>query len=88
MAKSIIKNPKDPRDLQSTPSQIAEAGVDNPRKGKAYRGHNEDLSQNDEGYSGHPHLSDGSPRFDSQLSSPLAAPSKTGKTKPVNEPKK
>jgi hypothetical protein len=82
---SITDNSADPRDDQSTPSRIQEGAVDNPRK--RYRGHNEDFSQNDESYSGHPHLSDGSPRFNSQASSPLATPSKSGKTAPVN-PKK
>jgi hypothetical protein len=82
MAKSITNNAADPREDQSTPSRIEEGAVDNPRK--KYLGHNEHLSQNDEGYSGHPHLSDGSPRYDSQASSPLATPSKVGKSKPVN----
>jgi hypothetical protein len=86
MAKSITNIATDPRDDQSTPSRIEEGAVENPRKN--YRGHNEHLSQNDEGYSGHPHLSDGSPRYDSQASSPLATPSKTGKVNPVAQPKK
>jgi hypothetical protein len=81
----ITPNSADPRDDQSTPSRIEEGAVSNPRK--AYRGHSEQLSQNDESYSGLPHLSDGSPRFNSQASSPLATPSKSGKTAPVN-PKK
>jgi hypothetical protein len=85
MAKSITKNSADPRDDQSTPSRIQEGGVDNPRKN--YRGHNEQLSEpgNDGLLSGLPHRSDGSPRYDSQQSSPLATPSATGKTQPVNE---
>lgn len=30
--KSITNNPKDPRDAQSTPSQIEEGAVDNPAR--------------------------------------------------------
>ena len=85
MKKPITHNSEDPRDDQSTPSRIAEGAVDNPRTGKAYRGHSEQLSEpGNDGHSGLPHLSDGSPRHNSQASSPLATPSKTGKTKPVN----
>lgn len=66
---------------------IEEGAVDNPRKGKAYLGNNEHLSQNDEGFSGHPHLSDGSPRYDSQTSSPRGEAPSTVTKGPVN-PKK
>ena len=78
----ITTNSPDPREDQSLPSRVAEGAVENPRK--KYLGHNEHLSQNDSGFSGHPHLSNGKPRYDSQLSSPLATPSKSGKTAPVN----
>jgi hypothetical protein len=85
MAKSITKNSADPTDDQQTPSRIAEGAVENPRK--KYLGHNEHLSQNDEGFSGHPHKSDGSPRYDSQMSSPLGDTPKAVKKGVVN-PKK
>lgn len=86
-SKSITSNPADPRDAQSIPSRIQEGAVSNPRPQGKYMGHNEQLSQNDEGHSGLPHLSDGTPRHNSQASSPLATPSKTGPTKPVNAKK-
>ena len=70
--KSITTNSADPRDDQSMASRLQESG-DNPRK--KYLGHNEQLSEpgNDELLSGLPHKSDGSARYDSQLSSPLAS---------------
>jgi hypothetical protein len=75
MTKSITKNPADPRDAQSIPSRIEEGAVENPRK--KYLGHNEQLSEEgNDGYSGNPHKADGSPRFNSQASSPLATQSK------------
>ena len=83
MTKTIgTKNYSDHRDLQSTPTSTTEGGGDHKSVG-VY----DQRSQNDEGRSGLPHKSDGKPRYDSQLSSPLATPSKTGKTAPVN-PKK
>jgi len=71
---------------QST-KHIEEGAVEKPRKN--FRGQNEALSQNDEGYSGHPHLSDGSPRYDHENSSPLGQkPVVKEHAKPVNPPKK
>ena len=89
MAKSITKTSADPRDDQRIPSRIQEFGAEGPRTSDGYRGHNEQLSEpgNDKMLSGLPHKSDGKPRYDSQLSSPLATPSKVGKSEPVN-PKK
>jgi hypothetical protein len=82
MTKTIgTKNYTDHRDLQSTPTTTTEGGG-GPAK---TRGVSDQLSSNDEGHSGLPHKSDGTPRHNSQASSPLATPSKTGKTKPVNE---
>ena len=76
MAKSITNNAADPRDDHSTPSRIAEGAVENPRKN--YRGHSEQLSEEgNTGHSGLPHRSDGSPRYDSQFSSPLVDAPKT-----------
>jgi hypothetical protein len=86
MTKTIgTKNYSDHRDLQSTPTTTTEGGG-GPRK--SY-GVSDQLSEpgNDELLSGLPHKSDGTPRHNSQASSPLATPSKTGPTKPVN-PKK
>ena len=87
MTKTIgTKNYKSHQELQSVPTTTTEGGGGSSRT----MGVSDQLSErgNDELLSGLPHKSDGTPRHNSQASSPLATPSKTGPTKPVNEPKK